>query len=129
MDEFDLNPNNRFIANEKELKLVNFNERDNNLIGRNYIYGNQKCLPIGNVVCLDDSGNLYMIIGFKYERSDSNICYVACEYPIGINANFSPISFTHDKIFKIFHIGYINVQEKKFKSEILDLDSGVSKKN
>lgn len=84
--------------------------------------GMNKYMPIGSIVMLKNSDKLKMILGFNYELQGKTYDYVSCEYPFGINLNHGTILFNHDQIDRVYHIGYINEQERAFKKE-LDLES------
>lgn len=126
-DFFGKNNDSRFIGTGDEYQFEINGIRDTN--GEQFIKrqqntiseGMKKHMPIGSVVTLKGSSVLKMIIGFNYEVSEQVYDYLACTYPFGIDNHNLPITFNHDQIERVYHIGFINNQERKFKSE-LDLN-------
>ncbi len=80
--------------------------------------GMKKYMPIGSIVVLNGSDTLRMIIGFNYSNSQIVYDYISCLYPFGVNMEKSTLAFNHDQIDRVYHIGYINSQERAFKSQI-----------
>jgi len=77
-------------------------------------------MPVGSIVKIKGSFKKYIIIGFKYEANNKIYDYLFCEYPFGIDSNHKTHMFNHEEIEKIFHIGFINHQEKSFKADLID---------
>ena len=89
----------------------------------------KKYLPIGSVVLLENAIKRVMITGFciKGKEEDSKIYdYIGCLYPEGVLDTEKNLMFDHDKIQKIFAIGYSDEEEKKFKEK---LDQELEKMN
>lgn len=80
--------------------------------------GMEKYIPIGSVVTVANSDILYMIIGFFFEKNGISYDYLACKYPEGLSKENNTVFFNHENIDKIYNIGYINNQEKYFKSHL-----------
>lgn len=125
----DINEENnkkRFIVDEKECKFEIKGSKEN--VGEIIQQRNReelaramdKYMPIGSVVKIQDSYKNYMIIGFNYNLNNRSYDYLACEYPFGIDSNHQSKVFDHNQIEKVFHIGFVNNQEKKFKSDLLE---------
>ena len=100
----------------------NFNEKIKERAESEQQKAMEKYMPIGSVVKLYDYENLVMIIGFKNLCNDVVYDYVACDYPFGVQAGKKMVSFNHNQIHQMFHIGYVNEQEKFFKEQ-LDLET------
>ena len=77
----------------------------------------EKFLPIGTVVLLKNATKKIMITGFyvKAEGQDQVFDYTGCIYPEGVISSTQNCVFNHNQIDKIYHIGMIDDEEKKFK--------------
>ena len=77
----------------------------------------EKFLPIGTVVLLKNATKKIMITGFyvKAEGQDHVFDYTGCIYPEGVISSTQNCVFNHNQIDKIYHIGMIDEEEKKFK--------------
>lgn len=119
------NNQNRFIADKHEYNFringvsENVAERIEQRKKEELSQAMQKYMPIGSVVKIKDSFQYYMIIGFNYKSNDGKFDYLACQYPYGVDIEHSTTSFNHEDIEKIFHIGFVNNQEKHFKAELI----------
>ena len=126
MYNFETNPEKRLLGSQNEYKfVVNGTSEDverqiEERKKREMLEGTSKYMPIGSVVTTNGSEVLKLIIGFNYKIGEDNYEYLACPYPFGLTKETRPFVFNHNDIDKIYYIGYINNQEKKFKSELLD---------
>jgi len=79
--------------------------------------------PIGTVVTLKGGNKKLLIYGRKVEleeNDETNIYdYVSCLYPEGYLIHAKSYFFNHSSIEKMFHLGYINDEEKYLKIELL----------
>ena len=77
----------------------------------------EKFLPIGTVVLLKNATKKVMITGFyvKAEGHEEVFDYTGCIYPEGVISSTQNCVFNHEQIDKIYHIGLIDEEEKKFK--------------
>lgn len=86
---------------------------------KNIEYALEKYVPIGTVVKLKKHPGSFMIIGFKQlNQNNEENDYLACEYPYGISKDKNLISFNHDVIDKVYHIGMVNDLEIKYKNDL-----------
>lgn len=118
------NNEERFIASSKEYEFniegsaKNVSERIQRRNNEELSKAMEKYMPIGSVVKIKNSFNNYMLIGFNCEKGNERYDYLACEYPFGLDVNHQITAFNHDQIEKIFHIGFVNNQEKSFKVQL-----------
>ena len=94
----------------------------------------EKYLPLGTVVRLQEGEKYLMIIGFCSmvpERPEEIIDYNACLYPEGVLSSQESFLFNHDQIAEIIHLGLSNEEDVAFKTELKDFISKhpFSKKN
>jgi len=80
----------------------------------------KKYLPIGTIVNLKSDKKNLMISGFCIISQDDNKMYdyIACLYPEGMLDPNKSIVFDHHEIENVHFLGYINDEEKKFKTEL-----------
>lgn len=81
----------------------------------------EKYLPMGTVVLLNNGVKKIMIFGRKQKKSDTEevFDYIAHLYPEG---NIKPdvaILFNHEDIKEVIHMGYIDEDEVKFRDQFL----------
>ncbi len=91
----------------------------------------EKYLPIGTVVMLKGGSKRLMITGFcSMPTDDKNkmFDYSGCMYPEGVLSSDQTALFNHDQIDKIYYMGYVDDEEKKFKSTLNALISQMNKK-
>ena len=85
---------------------------------------NEKYLPIGSVVLLKGGTKKAMITGFcsvAEEDTKKMYDYTGCIYPEGF-LDFDQIClFDHKQIEKVYHVGYIDEEEKSFKKELIEI--------
>ena len=85
---------------------------------------NEKYLPIGSVVLLKGGTKKAMITGFcsvAEEDTKKMYDYTGCIYPEGF-LDFDQIClFDHNQIEKVYHVGYIDEEEKSFKKELIEI--------
>ena len=85
---------------------------------------NEKYLPIGSVVLLKGGTKKAMITGFcsvAEEDTTKMYDYTGCIYPEGF-LDFDQIClFDHNQIEKVYHVGYIDEEEKSFKKELMEI--------
>ena len=80
----------------------------------------QKYLPIGTVVMLKGGSKRLMITGFCSMPTDEDkmFDYAGCMYPEGFLSSDQTALFNHEQIEKIYYMGYIDEEEKKFKESL-----------
>ena len=80
----------------------------------------EKYLPIGTVVMLKDGKKRCMITGFCMipNGKEKMFDYSGVLYPEGLLSTKSILTFNHDQIEKIYHIGLIDEEEKNFKNKL-----------
>lgn len=82
----------------------------------------RKYLPIGTVVLIRNAKKRVMITGFcASSEKDGKITkydYCGVVYPEGVVSLNKVCLFNHNQISKIFHIGLINNEEKRFKEKL-----------
>ena len=73
-------------------------------------------LPIGTVVIIKNGVNKVFVSGFK-AKVNSGKCYdyVGFPYPEGFISREMTLLFNHEQIDKIYYMGYVDEEEKKFK--------------
>ena len=79
---------------------------------------NDKYLPIGSVVLLKGGTKKAMVTGFcsvAEEDTEKMYDYTGCVYPEGF-LDFDQIClFDHSQIEKVYHVGYVDDEEREFK--------------
>lgn len=119
----------RFIGNLKEYKfnIVGSNKKNTDAIlernRKEIADAMKKYMPIGSIVQTDKSFKKFMIIGFNKMIDNKKYDYFACEYPFGVGKNYESIGFNHEQIKKVYYIGFVNEQERSFKSKLSGKDS------
>ena len=81
----------------------------------------EKYLPIGTVVMLKGATKRLMITGFcSMATNDPNkmFDYAGCIYPEGFLSSDQTALFNHDQIEKVYYLGFVDDEEKKFKAEL-----------
>ncbi len=81
----------------------------------------EKYLPIGTVVLLKEGKKRIMITGFcctSEEDKTKMWDYSGCLYPEGFIMSNQVLLFDHAQIDKIYYIGLIDEEEKKFKENL-----------
>lgn len=84
----------------------------------------EKFLPIGSVVLLKGGTKKTMITGFCSVASEEKTKiydYTGCIYPEGYLDFDQVCLFDHDQIEKVYHLGYIDDEEKSFKEELKEV--------
>lgn len=84
----------------------------------------EKFLPIGSVVLLKGGTKKAMITGFCSVASEEKTKiydYTGCIYPEGYLDFDQVCLFDHNQIEKIYHLGYIDDEEKSFKEELKEV--------
>ena len=82
----------------------------------------EKYLPIGSVVMLKGGTKRVMVTGFctvPNEDKENVYDYSGCLYPEGVISTEQVLLFNHSDIEKIYYLGYIDDEEKKFKERLL----------
>lgn len=81
---------------------------------------NEKFLPIGTVCMLKGGEKRIMITGFcTVSDTDKKMYdYSGCVYPEGVLSSKSMFLFNHNQIDKIYYMGYVDEEEKKFKATL-----------
>lgn len=90
----------------------------------------EKYLPIGTVVLLKGGSKKLMITGFcSMDNADNETIYDynGCIYPEGYLSSDQTCLFNHDQIEQIYHIGYIDEEEKEFKENLKDFADNLNK--
>lgn len=83
-----------------------------------------KYLPIGSVIMLKGGKKRIMIVGFcsiSRENKNKIYDYSGCLYPEGLISTDQVLLFDHSQIDKIYHIGLVDDEEKKFKIKLNDV--------
>ena len=81
----------------------------------------EKYLPVGTVVLLKNGKKRVMITGFccVSKETDNKVWdYTGCLYPEGYVKTNTALLFDHNQIEKIYYLGLIDEEEKKFKNEL-----------
>lgn len=85
---------------------------------------NDKYLPIGSVVLLKGGTKKAMVTGFcsvAEEDTEKMYDYTGCVYPEGF-LDFDQIClFDHNQIEKVYHVGYVDDEEREFKKELVEI--------
>jgi hypothetical protein len=84
----------------------------------------EKYLPIGTVAMLKGGSKRVMISGFcamDEEHQGKVWDYSGCMYPEGFLSSTQTCLFDHEQIEKIYHLGLIDDEEKKFKETLKKL--------
>lgn len=84
----------------------------------------QKFLPIGTVVMLKGGSKRLMITGFcSMAAEDQSVMYdyAGCMYPEGFLSSDQTALFNHNQIEKIYYMGLVDEEEKKFKIQLNSL--------
>lgn len=82
----------------------------------------EKFLPLGSVVLMKEAKKKIMITGYAVtspESGDQIWDYIGCIWPEGMIAPDKNLLFNHDKIEKVFAIGFTNDEQKKFNSLLI----------
>lgn len=81
---------------------------------------NEKYLPIGTVIMLKGGEKRCMIIGFCTTTADDDSMYdyCGCLYPEGVLSSDQTLMFNHDQIEKIYYLGFVDEEEKEFKTKL-----------
>lgn len=83
-----------------------------------------KYLPIGTVVMLKNATKRLMITGFCVVANDQKgklYDYCGCLFPEGVISSNQTALFDHEKIEKIYYVGYSDDEEKEFKKNLVKL--------
>lgn len=83
-----------------------------------------KYLPIGTVVMLRGGTKRAMITGFcsvSGDNKDKVFDYSGCLYPEGFISSDRTLLFDHSQIEKIYYLGLIDDEEKKFKEKLKEM--------
>lgn len=78
-------------------------------------------LPIGSVVLLKEGKKRVMIYGrrMKTKGEDKEYDYMGCIYPEGASGNDDVILFNQEQIQMIYFIGFQDLEELIYRTEIL----------
>ena len=82
---------------------------------------NEKYLPIGTVVLLEQGEKLLMIYGrLLVDPSKGEIYdYMGCLYPEGNVGKDKVFFFNHDRIAKVLHLGYNSEENFELTNDLL----------
>ena len=83
-----------------------------------------KYLPIGTIVLLKGGTKSVMITGFcaVEGKNDGNVWdYSGCLFPEGILISGQAALFNHSQIERIEHMGYVDEEEKEFKTKLKEV--------
>lgn len=106
------------MENENNLQTVKKTQTEKN------IEKGEKYLPIGTVALLKGGTKRVMITGFcaaGKNKPDEIWDYSGCIYPEGIVSSNSVLLFDHSQITKIYHMGFVDEEEKRFKEKLKGL--------
>lgn len=86
----------------------------------------EKFLPLGTVVILKGATKRLMITGFCSMAANEGegaemYDYSGCMYPEGFISSEQTALFNHSQIDKVYHIGYVDDEEKQFKTKLNEL--------
>lgn len=84
----------------------------------------EKYLPIGSVVMLKGGKKRAMITGFcaiSGEDKTKVYDYSGCLYPEGFISSNQTLLFNHEQIEKLYHLGLVDDEEKKFKEKLNEM--------
>lgn len=86
----------------------------------------EKFLPLGTVVMLKGASKRLMITGFCSMAANEGeqaqmYDYSGCMYPEGFISSEQTALFNHDQIDKIYYVGLVDDEEKKFKAKLNEL--------
>ncbi len=90
-----------------------------------------KFLPIGTVVLLKDARKRLMITGYcsygkpKENEKEVMFDYTGCLFPEGIVLSTKVAMFNHNQIEKIYHMGLVDVESKKFTDKLKQITSAM----
>ena len=89
----------------------------------------EKYLPLGSVVILKGAQRAISIIGFcpVIKVNNRQYDYLGVPYPEGYLGQNSVLSFDHEKIDKIYSVGFSNDDEKQFKKKLNETVKTLSK--
>ena len=81
----------------------------------------EKYLPMGTVVLLNNGVKKIMIFGRKQKKADTGeqFDYIAHLYPEGNIKQDLAILFNHEDIKEVIHMGYVDEDEMKFQNRFL----------
>jgi hypothetical protein len=84
-----------------------------------------KYLPLGTVVMLKKGKHRAMIVGYCARlESDENAPfydYIGCLFPEGIFTTEQTLVFNHIDVDKIYYMGYVDNEVKKFQKNLHEL--------
>ena len=83
----------------------------------------EKYLPVGSVVLLEGGEKKLFIAGFcsiPEEESTDTFDYTGYMYPEGFISADEIFLFNHSDIKEVFHIGYADEEEAKFKEALVE---------
>lgn len=77
-------------------------------------------LPVGSIVSIRFNPNKFMILGFCTIEGNTKKMYDYCAvlYPVGLGSLDNVFMFNKEIVKKVYHLGYIDKEEKKFKNEL-----------
>lgn len=83
----------------------------------------EKFLPIGTVVILKGGSKRCMITGFCVTGDKDETMYDYCGvlYPEGVLSSNQTLMFNHNQIDKLYHLGFIDDEEKQFKLKLNEI--------
>lgn len=84
----------------------------------------EKYLPLGTVVLLKGGKKRVMVTGFcvvSPEIEKKVFDYCGCIYPEGYLNSAQNCLFNHDQIDKIYHVGLVDDEEMKFKTQLKEV--------
>ena len=85
---------------------------------------NEKFLPIGTVCLLKGAKKKVMVTGFltmPQNNQNEVYDYSGCMYPEGILSSEQTLVFNHSQIEKVEFVGYVNEEEKEFKTKLNEM--------
>lgn len=81
----------------------------------------EKYLPIGTIVKINNLNKKVMIIGYysiEYQDSVKIYDYVGCAYPEGMLFKNNTFSFNHSEIQIVLYMGYVDDEYQKFNNSL-----------
>jgi hypothetical protein len=85
----------------------------------------EKYLPLGTVAMLKNGKHRVMIVGYCARiESDEDAPfydYMGCMFPEGIFTTEQTLVFNHENINKIYYMGYVDTESKKFQTKLKEI--------
>ncbi|MBR6516458.1 MAG: DUF4176 domain-containing protein [Bacilli bacterium] len=84
-----------------------------------------KYLPLGTILMLKGGKHRVMIVGYcaklQVDKKAPFYDYIGCLFPEGIFTTEETLVFNHPDIEKIYHLGYVDDEVKKFDFKLKEI--------